>query len=139
MAFDGSKFLEITVNFANTPTAGEPDVAFILYFVFPVAGLALHVPPPFIPPPNLAPAFNITQSEGGRFDHLIQSERPTARIFPDLGELVEADYARGHQSDLPAASGKLRVGLVHHGGKLTKNVRRILECVPRVPSPLARS
>lgn len=81
--------------------------------------------------------FVIVQSEGGRYDHLIDPAKPTARIFPSVEALVRAGYSNAQHSDLPAASGDPRIGLVFHGGVLTDTVRKLLDCVSPVPPPSA--
>lgn len=79
--------------------------------------------------------FVIVQSQGGRYDHLIDPSKPTARIFPTLEALIRAGYSNGQHSDGPAARGEARVGLVFHGGRLTDAVRRLLDSVELPPPP----
>lgn len=63
----------------------------------------------------------VTQSLGGRDDHLVNLEKPHARIFSSVEAREEAGYIDGDSSDLPAIVGETRIGLVYHGvRKLTK-------------------
>lgn len=57
------------------------------------------------------------QSEGGKFDDLIDYELPHARIFRSFEELNDAGYVDCSESDLVAATGNaVKVGLIIHGG-----------------------
>lgn len=57
------------------------------------------------------------QSIGGIFDHLIDTNLAHSRIFPDKESLLAAGYLDASESDLPAASGGIKIGLVVHGQK----------------------
>lgn len=57
------------------------------------------------------------QSIGGLFDHLIDMNLAHSRIFPDLESLHAAGYLDTSESDLPAAAGGVKIGLVVHGQK----------------------
>jgi hypothetical protein len=57
------------------------------------------------------------QSIGGLFDHLIDMELAHSRIFPDQESLLAAGYLDASESDLPAAAGGIKIGLVVHGQK----------------------
>jgi hypothetical protein len=61
--------------------------------------------------------FSIVQSEGSRWDHLIDLKKPHARIFPDAASRRSAGYIDGDSSDLPAIVGSLKIGFVYHGGR----------------------
>lgn len=57
------------------------------------------------------------QSIGGVFDHLIDTNLAHSRIFSDRESLLAAGYLDASESDLPAASGGIKIGLVVHGQK----------------------
>lgn len=60
----------------------------------------------------------LIQSLDGKFDRLIDTAFPHARIFGTLSELHAAGYTDTSESDLPAATpGVTRIGLVIHGNK----------------------
>lgn len=63
------------------------------------------------------PNFFRIQSIGGLFDHLIDTNLAHSRIFPDRESLLAAGYIDASESDLPAASGGIKIGLVVHGQK----------------------
>lgn len=65
--------------------------------------------------------FNIVQSWGGKFDHLIDESLPHAKIFNTLEELNAAGYVDASESDLPAMDrNNVKIGLVIHGNKKSK-------------------
>jgi hypothetical protein len=64
--------------------------------------------------------FNLIQSEGGKCDAKVISELPHARIFSSLAELQAAGYSDCSESDLPAALGANKVGLIIHGARKSK-------------------
>ena len=57
------------------------------------------------------------QSIGGIFDDLIDMNLAHSRIFPDRESLLAAGYLDASESDLPAAAGGVKIGLVVHGQK----------------------
>lgn len=60
----------------------------------------------------------LIQSIGGKFDALIDSNRPHAKIFLSLAELLSANYTDTSESDRPAATiGVNNIGLIIHGVK----------------------
>jgi hypothetical protein len=59
----------------------------------------------------------ITQSLGGKFDRLVNRERPHSRIFRDVAAREAAGYVDGNTDDIPAIEGEIRIGLVYHGVK----------------------
>lgn len=64
--------------------------------------------------------FGLIQSYGGIADSMINTAYPHARIFESLEELLAAGYVDTSESDLPAAMGETKIGLVIHGAK--KNI-----------------
>lgn len=55
------------------------------------------------------------QSEGGKLDHLIDYNKPHARIFKDKSELKSAGYTDCSKSDLNVINPKtIKVGLIAH-------------------------
>lgn len=64
-------------------------------------------------PPNL----RITQSLGGKFDHLVQLGKPHSRIFATDEARIAAGYVDGNASDAPAIQGLVQIGLTYHGNK----------------------
>ena len=62
------------------------------------------------------PNFNIVQSLGSKYDHLIDPSKPHAVVFPDEATMKKAGYADAMASDLAAADKNNRkVGLYIHG------------------------
>jgi hypothetical protein len=59
----------------------------------------------------------ITQSLGGKFDRLVNRERPHSRIFATVEGRESAGYVDGNKDDIPAIEGEIRIGLVYHGVK----------------------
>jgi hypothetical protein len=59
--------------------------------------------------------FVVIQSEGGRWDARLRSDRPQARVFESEEECRRAGYALTKESDANAIAGVLRIGLVYHG------------------------
>jgi hypothetical protein len=59
--------------------------------------------------------FKFIQSEGGKFDHLIRPDLPVAKIFRDTEALKRARYSDATNSDLAAAKGHKKIGLIPHG------------------------
>jgi hypothetical protein len=60
----------------------------------------------------------LIQSIGGKFDDLIDTNKPHARIFASLAELLTANYTDTSVSDKPAATiGVNNIGLIIHGVK----------------------
>ena len=75
-------------------------------------------------PPN----FIVVQSEGGKFDRLLDPSRPQARVFLTHEEREAAGYVDGSESDMPVLTGATRIGLIYHGplqpvGVLMENIR----------------
>ena len=56
----------------------------------------------------------IIQSEGGKYDHLINFDKPHCKIFKSEKELIDANYIDATQSDLRAIK-SIKIGLVVHG------------------------
>jgi len=65
--------------------------------------------------PLRAVGVNVIQSAGGIDDDAIDLRLPHSRIFTSVDELLAAGYTDCSESDLPAAFGASRVGLVIHG------------------------
>lgn len=62
------------------------------------------------------PNFNVVQSMGSKYDHLIDPSKPHAVVFPDEASMKKAGYADAMESDLAAANKNNRkVGLYIHG------------------------
>jgi hypothetical protein len=62
------------------------------------------------------PNFNVVQSMGSKYDHLIDPSKPHAVVFPDEASMKKAGYADAMESDLAAADKNNRkVGLYIHG------------------------
>ena len=60
----------------------------------------------------------LIQSLGGKFDKLVDTNKPHARIFSTLDELLSAGYTDTSESDLPAATPSIDlIGLIIHGAK----------------------
>jgi hypothetical protein len=59
----------------------------------------------------------ITQSLGGKQDHLINLNLPHSRIFSSDEARVKAGYIDGNVNDTPAIEGEINIGLVYHGNK----------------------
>lgn len=59
--------------------------------------------------------FRIIHSVGGAHDSKIDTNKPHARMFPDLDSLEKAEYADGTESESHAIGGTKRIGLVVHG------------------------
>jgi hypothetical protein len=57
----------------------------------------------------------IIQSEGGKFDHLIDYERPHAKIFLSQESMLKSGYIDATTSDVQAISSH-KIGLLVHGG-----------------------
>lgn len=70
----------------------------------------LHRTPP---PANVA----IVQSVGGTMDAKIDPTRPHSKVFGSHADRVAANYVDGTASDVPAAVGETRIGLVYHGAE----------------------
>jgi hypothetical protein len=65
--------------------------------------------------------FQVVQSLGGKYDHMVDRSRPHARIFATHAARIAAGYVDGNETDIPAIEGETRIGLVYHGGRnLTK-------------------
>ena len=64
--------------------------------------------------------FNLIQSVGSRDDSKIDYSKPHAKIFHSSDALVSAGYVDCSYSDLPAAQGEKKVGLIIHGGNKKK-------------------
>lgn len=56
----------------------------------------------------------IIQSEGGKYDHLIDYSKPHAKIFSSEEELINSGYVNATNSDLTAID-SIKIGLVVHG------------------------
>lgn len=87
-----------------------PNVVFYAYTkqVFLIKKLSDKIPT------NL----KLIQSLGGKFDSLIDTNLPHARIFHNLDDLLAAGYTDTSVSDKPAATiGINRIGLIIHGVK----------------------
>ena len=65
---------------------------------------------------SAAPAnFKIVQSIGGEYDHLIDYNKPHARIFATTAELNAAGYAAAYDDDIVAADpSTIKIGLLAH-------------------------
>jgi len=59
--------------------------------------------------------FSIVQSVGGRLDRLIDTSQPHSRVFETDADRIDALYAQGNESDMPAVRGETNIGLVYHG------------------------
>lgn len=71
--------------------------------------------------------FTRVQSFGGRFDHLIDTSKPHARIFATHADRRRAGYVDGNRDDGPAQRGVIRIGLVYHGTRaLTPKLIQIM-------------
>lgn len=57
----------------------------------------------------------IIQSEGGKFDHLINYEKPHAKIFLSVESMSQAGYVDATTSDIKAIESH-KIGLLVHGG-----------------------
>jgi len=72
--------------------------------------------------------FRVTQSVGGKKDHLIDYQKPHSRIFSSHEDRKKMNYIDGNESDLPAALGEIKIGLVYHGNRnLTESNKKHLE------------
>ena len=70
---------------------------------------------------DLPSNLRITQSIGGKLDHLIDYTKPHARIFSSVEAREMHGYVDGNVNDDAAIDGILKIGLVYHGvRKLTK-------------------
>lgn len=65
---------------------------------------------------------HIIQSLGGRHDGLLDMSKPHAKVFASTEEL--ADYVDSSHSDLPAATGAVKIGLVIHGNRSAVFLKR---------------
>ena len=71
------------------------------------------------------------QSFGGVDDARIDLSQPHARVFVSHEEREAAGYLDGTETDEPAITGEIRIGLVHHGSKpLTSPQARALRVLP---------
>lgn len=66
---------------------------------------------------NLPDNLRITQSLGGRHDKLVQLGLSHSRIFSSHAARKRSRYIDGNENDIPAIEGKVRIGLVYHGGR----------------------
>lgn len=57
----------------------------------------------------------ITQSQGGKMDDRIQSDKPHSRIFSTHADRKAAGYSDGSNTDTLAIRGAVKIGLVYHG------------------------
>jgi hypothetical protein len=58
----------------------------------------------------------LVHSLGSKYDHLVNLEKPHAKVFRGIRELLRSRYTLGSLSDRAAAEGKIvRIGLVYHG------------------------
>lgn len=70
--------------------------------------------------------FKITQSEGGKLDHLINKENSHSRIFATVADRKRAGYVDGNKNDFPAIKGINKIGLVYHGTrKMTDKQKKV--------------
>jgi len=69
------------------------------------------------PLPSSGAVLRVVQSVGGTLDHLIDYDRPHARVFGTHEERKLAGYVDGNdeRADIPAIVGETRIGLVYHG------------------------
>ena len=81
------------------------------------------------------PNFNVVQSLGSKYDHLIDPSKPHAVVFPDEASMKKAGYADAMASDLAAADKNNRkVGLYIHGqyDKSYPGLEEHLKANPRI-------
>lgn len=69
--------------------------------------------------------FHIIQSLGGKYDKKVDLTKPHSRIFSDHETRIKNGYVNGTESDIPALTGKIKIGLVYHGNKnMTESQRK---------------
>lgn len=73
--------------------------------------------------------FRVTHSLGGKYDSLVDMSKPHSRVFPTHEDMHAAGYVDGGESDAPAITGLVQIGLPYHGNKVltdsqTKFLRR---------------
>lgn len=66
---------------------------------------------------NLPENFRIVQSLGGKYDNLVDMNKPHSRIFATEAARLSAGYVDGNVNDVPAIEGDINIGLVYHGVK----------------------
>lgn len=59
----------------------------------------------------------IIQSLGGKYDNLVDLNKPHSRIFSSDDARIAAGYEDGNASDLPAIEGVVCIGLTYHGNR----------------------
>jgi hypothetical protein len=69
---------------------------------------------------EINPYFSLIQSYGSNNDSMLNEKKPHAHIFTDKKELVKAGYTDCSESDLIAARGCKKVGLIIHGQQAKK-------------------
>lgn len=107
-------YLDKLVEVAQAVAKTAPDITFYLYS----KSSHLDWSKWNAQPNTVAPVF----SDGGRL--AVDEELPHSKIFASVPELLASGYADAHESDLPAAQGKERVGLVIHGSVAIGTFRR---------------
>lgn len=65
--------------------------------------------------PQLPENFSVVQSVGGKQDKDILPQFPHAVVFPNHEEREKYGYLDGSTSDMRAAEGQQKIGLVYHG------------------------
>jgi hypothetical protein len=87
---------------ANTPS--------MLFYAYTKS---LHLDPYKNKPSN----FNLIQSLGGKWDSMVDLQKPHSRIFNTHQSRENAGYIDGNIDDMPAINGEVKIGLVYHGNK----------------------
>lgn len=59
--------------------------------------------------------FTYIQSLGGKYDSYVTKKKPIAKIFNSAEEIEASGYVNGSHSDLVAAQGTMRIGLIARG------------------------
>lgn len=59
----------------------------------------------------------IIQSLGGKYDSLVDMNKPHSRIFSSDDARIAAGYIDGNVNDIPAIEGAINIGLVYHSVK----------------------
>ena len=64
----------------------------------------------------------IVQSIGGTMDSQMDVERSHSRVFASHADRVAAGYDDGAETDIPAMTGTVRIGLVYHGSEKLETI-----------------